>query len=154
MARPKEKLYLNLCPARCGGFAGGQLLTVLFGIIYFIQLLHREPDTWPSFFKWLAIVLVFYAVIFGLLRPVSGALNNGWILAAIVGVLVIVFGIVILTVLGSQEPALTREGTRFQYMSNRSLIDRDRWGTRRDDVTECLGNHLASSEANHCLDRR
>jgi uncharacterized membrane protein len=115
----KGKVIPQLMPRALWWFRWGAAVTVVFGIIYYIQLLHREPDTWPNFFKWLIIVLVVYAVIFGLLRPVSGALNNGWILAAIVAALVIVFAIAVLLLTGN-EPGLTRDGVS-QYMSNRSL---------------------------------
>ncbi len=115
----KGKVIPQLMPRALWWFRWGAAFTVIFGVIYYIQLLHREPDTWPNFFKWLAIVLVVYAVIFGLLRPVSGALNNGWILSLIVGALVIVFAVAILIVLGSEE-GVTKAGTRM-FMSNRSL---------------------------------
>jgi hypothetical protein len=84
-------------------------MTVLAGILYYIVILHSEPTTWPTFFKWLVIVLVVYAIIFGLLRPVSGALNNGWILGLIVGVLVAAMAIAMLALNGGE--GLTRTGT-------------------------------------------
>lgn len=114
----KGKVIPQLMPRVLWWFRWGAAATVLAGVIYFIQLLHREPDTWVNFFKWLVIVIVFYAIIFALLRPVSGALNNGWILAAIVGALVIVLMVVLLWAMGGEGE--TREGVR-QFTSNRAL---------------------------------
>src|SRR5262249_49694250 len=86
--------------------------------IYFIRILESGPDPWITLLKWFIIVLVTYAIIFALLRPVSGALNNGWTLAAIVTVLVSVMALLILKLAGGE--GLTSTGIQ-QAASNRAL---------------------------------
>jgi len=114
----KGKVIPQLMPRALWWFRWGAALTVLAGIIYYIVILHSEPDTWPTFFKWLVVVLVTYVVIFGLLRPVSGALNKGWILAVIVGIVVMIMAVVLLKLNGGT--GLTRTGT-LQAASNKAL---------------------------------
>jgi uncharacterized membrane protein len=114
----KLKVTPRLMPRALWWFRWGAAITVLAGIIYYIIILHSEPTTWPTFFKWLVIVLVVYAIIFGLLRPVSGALNNGWVLGLIVGVLVAAMAIAMLALNGGE--GLTRTGTT-QFAGNRAL---------------------------------
>lgn len=114
----KGKVIPQLMPRALWWFRWGAAVTVLAGIFYYILILHTEPDTWPTFFKWLVIVLIIYAIIFGLLQPVSGALNNGWILAVIVGVLMVVMAIAIIALTGGEGE--TRAGV-MQYASNRAL---------------------------------
>jgi uncharacterized membrane protein len=114
----KLKVTPQLMPRALWWFRWGAAMTVLAGIVYYIIILHSEPETWPTFFKWLIIVLIVYAIIFGLLRPVSGALNNGWILGLIVAILVAAMAVAMLELNGGE--GLTRTGT-LQYSSNRAL---------------------------------
>jgi uncharacterized membrane protein len=115
----RSKVVPQLMPRALWWFRWGAAITVLAGIIYYIIILHSEPNTWPTFFKWLVIVLVTYAIIFALLRPVSGALNNGWILAVIVTILVAAMAIAILALNGGQGVVASTGETR--YASNRAL---------------------------------
>src|SRR5258708_6367364 len=66
----KGKVIPQLMPRALWWFRWGAALTVLAGLVYYIVILHSEPDTWPTFFKWLIVVLITYVIIFGLLRPV------------------------------------------------------------------------------------
>jgi uncharacterized membrane protein len=114
----RSKVVPQLMPRALWWFRWGAAITVLAGIIYYLIILHSEPDTWPTFFKWLAIVVVTYAIIFALLRPVSGPLNKGWILAIVVTILVAAMVIAILALNGGQ--GVTRTG-EIRYASNRAL---------------------------------
>jgi uncharacterized membrane protein len=119
----KGKVIPQLMPRALWWFRWGAVVTVLAGLFYFILILHTEPDTWPNFFKWLIIVLVTYVIIFFLLRVAPGGdkpgpLNNGWILAVVVGLVVTVMALVIL--LFMSEPGETRAGN-IQDVSNRAL---------------------------------
>ncbi|MCI0487483.1 MAG: urate hydroxylase PuuD [Blastocatellia bacterium] len=114
----KGKVIPQLMPRALWWFRWGAAITVLAGVIYYIIILHSEPNTWPTFFKWLVVVLVIFAIIYGLLQPLSGALNNGWILAVIVALLMIIMAIVLLMIIGGEGP--TRAGT-VQPPSSRSM---------------------------------
>ena len=114
----KGKVTPQLMPRALWWFRWGAALTVLAGVIYFIIILHSEPNTWPTFFKWLIVVLVTFVIIYGLLQPLSGALNNGWIIACIVALLMIIMAIALLQLIGGE--GLTRAGIT-QPPSNRAL---------------------------------
>src|SRR5262249_8169787 len=117
-APTKAKVTPQLMPRALWWFRWGAVITVLAGLIYFIRILESGPDPWVNLLKWLVIVLVTYAIIFGLLRPVSGALNNGWTLAVIVTILVSIMALLILKLNGGE--GLTPAGV-LQATSNRAL---------------------------------
>jgi uncharacterized membrane protein len=114
----KGKVIPQLMPRALWWFRWGAAMTVLAGLLYYIVILHSEPDTWLLFVKWLIIVLVTYAIIFALLRPVSAALNNGWILGLVVTIVVTIMAVVILAVNGGS--GMTRFGVH-QAVSNKAL---------------------------------
>lgn len=117
-AQIRGKVVPQLMPRALWWFRWGAVVTWLSGVIYYIIILHSEPNTWANFGKWLIIVLITYAVIYGLLQPVSGALNNGRILGIIVGLVVGAMAVAILVLLSGQ--GLTRAGA-LQTTSSRAL---------------------------------
>jgi uncharacterized membrane protein len=117
-APTKAKVTPQLMPRALWWFRWGAALTVLAGLIYYIRILESGPDPWITLVKWLVIVLVTYAIIFGVLRPVSGALNNGWTIAAIVTVLVSIMALLMLKLNAGE--GLTSTGI-MQAASNRAL---------------------------------
>src|SRR5215471_1752114 len=117
-ALAKSKVTPQLMPRALWWFRWGAVITVLAGLIYYIRVLESGPDGWATLGKWLVIVLVTYAVIFALLRPVSGALNNGWILAIVVTIVVAAMAVLILKLNGGE--GLTRSGV-MQDADNRAL---------------------------------
>lgn len=72
-------------------FRWGAVVTVLSGFLYYVIILHPTNNFPQNFIAWFALVLVFYAVMYSLLQPVSGALNNGGALAVIFTTLSLVF---------------------------------------------------------------
>jgi uncharacterized membrane protein len=102
-APTKAKVTPQLMPRALWWFRWGAVITVLAGLIYYIRMIESDPDHWAILGKWLLIVLVTYAVIFAILRPVSGALNKGWIIAAIVTVVVSAMAYLILVVNGGVD---------------------------------------------------
>lgn len=85
----KGKVIPQLMPRALFWFRWGAVVTVLAGIWYYMIILSREPQTGLIFGTWLALVIAAWIVIYLLLRPVSGALNNGNIIAVLVAVLVV-----------------------------------------------------------------
>lgn len=101
----KGKVIPQLMPRALWWFRYGALMTVLFGLTYFIAILHHFQDksqSWPVLGRWCVIVIVTYAVIFGIQRPVWGV-GKGWLLGAIVVVVVAAMAIVMLWTAGHSE---------------------------------------------------
>jgi len=113
----KGKVIPQLMPRALWWFRWGALVTVLAGVIYYIQILHSEPDTWITFVKWLLVVVVTYVIIFFSLRQ-SYPAGKGWVLGLIVGVIVIIMAVVLILLTGGE--GMTRTGT-LQTASNRAL---------------------------------
>lgn len=113
----KGKVIPQLMPRALWWFRWGAAMTVLFGVVYYIWLLHFEPGTWSLFFKWLVVVLVSYVVVFFLLRQ-SFPPGKGWILGVIIAVLMVVMAVVLLQLLAVIGP--TRSGVVLAT-SNRAL---------------------------------
>jgi uncharacterized membrane protein len=99
----KGKVTPQLMPRALWWFRYGALMTVLAGLFYYIVILHDfRPDTWMLFGRWLLIVIVTYAIIFGIQRPAWGP-GKGWLLGAIVVVVVAVMALVMLWTAGYSE---------------------------------------------------
>ncbi|OGR78206.1 MAG: hypothetical protein A3I11_01435 [Elusimicrobia bacterium RIFCSPLOWO2_02_FULL_39_32] len=77
-------------------FRWGAVVTVVSGFLYYVSILHGEPDSgaWTPLMTWILVIGVTYAIIYNLIRP-EGILNNGRILAAIISVIVIVMAVVL-----------------------------------------------------------
>jgi uncharacterized membrane protein len=114
----KGKVIPQLMPRALWWFRWGAAMTVLFGLVYYIQILHDEPSTWGLFFKWLVVVLVTYVIIFFLLRQ-SFPPGKGWVLGVIVAVVVVIMAIAVLKLLGDTQ-GMTRYN-ELRYASNRAL---------------------------------
>jgi uncharacterized membrane protein len=106
----RSRVVPILMPRALWFFRWGAIITVLVGLTYYaMYILHTEArnagiGTWRTLFTWLAIVVVTWGVIYALLQPVSGALNKGPVLAAIVIVLIVAMSWLIIRVLGAPGP--------------------------------------------------
>jgi uncharacterized membrane protein len=94
----KGKVIPLLMPKALWWFRWGAVVTVVGGLIYYLIILSLEPVgapgsvMWSTFGKWLVFVVVAWGIIYLLLRPASGALNNGWFLALLVAIVVAALG--------------------------------------------------------------
>jgi uncharacterized membrane protein len=84
----KGKVVPQLMPRTLFWFRWGAVVTVFVGIWYFMIILSREPSAGRIIATWLAVVIVAWLLIFLLLRPISGALNNGYLIALLVAIIV------------------------------------------------------------------
>ncbi|MBI2916123.1 MAG: urate hydroxylase PuuD [Elusimicrobia bacterium] len=86
----KPKVNPKLMPPTLWYFRWGAVLTVASGLLYYISILHGEPESgaWGPFFSWLGVIGVSYAILFNVIRP-EGALNNGKVLAGVVSLLIV-----------------------------------------------------------------
>ncbi len=99
----KGKVIPQLMPRTLWWFRWGALVTVIVGLAYFAMYMVADDATrakkspWPILLIWLLIVIIAFAIEFFLLRSI----NNGWVLAVAVTILVAVMAIAILYALGS-----------------------------------------------------
>ena len=106
----RGKVVPILMPRALWFFRWGAIVTVLVGLTYYaMYILHTEAQnagigTWSTLFKWLAVVVVTWGIIYALLQTVSGALNKGWVLAVIVIALILVMSGVIIRMLSAPGP--------------------------------------------------
>jgi len=84
----KGKVIPELMPRALYWFRWGAVVTVFIGIWYYMIILSREPSVGRIFGTWLAVVIVAWLLIFLILRPVSGTLNNGYLIALLVAIIV------------------------------------------------------------------
>ncbi len=109
-AQTRGKVVPILMPRALWFFRWGAVVTVLVGLTYYaMYILHTEAQnagigTWSTLFKWLAIVVATWGIIYALLQPVSGALNKGSVLALIVIALILVMSWVIIRMLSGAGP--------------------------------------------------
>lgn len=91
-APTKGKVIPQLMPRALWWFRWGAVVTVLVGIMYYMSILKApgEPDMGRVLGVWFGLLAITYAVVYMLLRPSTGALNNGNILAIAIGVVVAV----------------------------------------------------------------
>ncbi len=95
----KGKVIPNLMPAALWYFRWGAVFTVLSGLIYFAWIVTQEPDSSHlSLVIWLAITLVFWAIMYALIEVAK--VNNGNILAAVFVVLVVLLGVLVVNYAG------------------------------------------------------
>lgn len=95
----KPKVNPKLIPPTLWLFRWSAALTFVTGFLYFCSILTGETATGMGgpLLAWIAIVGVTYAIIFNVVRP-TGALNNGYLLAGIAGILVLAMAVVIYNV--------------------------------------------------------
>jgi uncharacterized membrane protein len=121
-APTKGKVVPELMPRALWWFRWGALVTVLVGLGYYTMFIlasdarNAGMSTVGVFFKWFLIVLIAFAVIYALLRPLSGALNKGEVLAVLIAIVVLIMAGVIVWLLN--VPSLTGPGSAF---GNKSL---------------------------------
>lgn len=87
-APTKGKVIPQLMPRALWWFRWGAVVTVLMGLWYYGIILSREPSTGRIFGTWLILVIVAWGLFYLILRPVSGALNNGNLIALLVAIIV------------------------------------------------------------------
>jgi uncharacterized membrane protein len=115
----KGKVIPQLMPRALWWFRWGAVITVLVGLAYYVMYM-VAPDaknrlnvsaggrsTMIIFLVWLIIIVLVFAVEFFVLRQV----NNGWVVAAIVFVLMVIMAIAILCWLESSLPVVLSTGT-------------------------------------------
>lgn len=92
----KPKVNPKLIPPTLWFFRWGAVVTVLSGFLYYVSILHGEPDSgaWGPLTTWILVVGVTYAIIYNVIRP-EGILNNGGILAAIISAVVILMSVIL-----------------------------------------------------------
>jgi uncharacterized membrane protein len=100
----KGKVIPQLMPRALWWFRWGAVITVLVGLTYFAMYM-LKPDAanagknvWVILLVWLLILIVTFAVQFFAVRKV----DNGWLLAVIVAVIMVLMSLVVLTWLRSQ----------------------------------------------------
>ncbi|MBI3951421.1 MAG: urate hydroxylase PuuD [Acidobacteria bacterium] len=119
-APTKGKVVPELMPRALWWFRWGAVVTVLVGVAYYAMYMlgsdarNAGLSAWGAFAKWLGFVVIFWAVIYGLLQPVSGTLNKGAVLAVLIAIDVLVLAAVIIRVFNVPTPT----GPAF---SNKSL---------------------------------
>lgn len=99
-APTRSKVVPELMPRALWWFRWGAVVTVAAGLIYYLILLHTEPNLGRVFTVWLILVLLAWFAIYLLLKPLSGALNNGRILALLIGLVVFIMAYLILRLNG------------------------------------------------------
>ncbi|MBI2118849.1 MAG: urate hydroxylase PuuD [Elusimicrobia bacterium] len=92
----KPKVNPKLIPPTLWFFRWGAVVTVLSGFLYYVSILHGEPDSgaWTPLMTWILVIGITYAIIYNVIRP-EGILNNGRILAGIISVIVILMAVVL-----------------------------------------------------------
>lgn len=88
-AEVKPKVNPKLMPRTLYWFRHAAMVTFVSGLIYFIHL--ASPKA--ALIKWAVVVGVAYAIIYALLQPAKGALNNGKLLAVIIGAVSLVLAV-------------------------------------------------------------
>jgi uncharacterized membrane protein len=114
-APTKGKVIPELMPRALFWFRWGAVFTVLSGLMYFAMYILSSDvknanntnnagyNTWGMLGTWLVVVLVTYAIIYGVLQPITGALNKGAVLAVIIGIIAIAMSGTVLSLLGKED---------------------------------------------------
>jgi uncharacterized membrane protein len=117
-AQTKGKVVPELMPRALWWFRWGAVVTVVAGLGYYAMYILRSDavnaglNIWAVLAKWLGWVVLFWAVIYALLKPVTGGLNKGWVLAVLIGALMVIMASVIirsLTVATPTGPAFSNK---------------------------------------------
>lgn len=115
-APTKGKVVPELLPRALWWFRWGAVVTVLAGVWYYIRILWNEPMPGRALINWLVMAVVAWLLIYFLLRPVSGALNNGYLIALLVTVIAFLLAWGVLHFNAMHEPSLATTDS-----SNRTL---------------------------------
>ena len=115
-ADTKKKINPDLLSRTLWWFRWGAVVTVLSGFIFYAVIMMTEPGSHKDLGKWLVLVAVTYAVIYGLLQPagkpgtpVGQGLNNGKMLAAAVTIVMLLmsWGVLGMTTHSTSSRALS-----------------------------------------------
>jgi uncharacterized membrane protein len=92
----RVKIYPQLMPRAMSWFRWSALVTVIMGLSYFFRYLatdaHNAGDpglAWRWFGWWWLVWIVAYGLIYGLQLPMKGFLDNGWVRALGIAMVVI-----------------------------------------------------------------
>ena len=119
-AETKKKVNPDLLSRTLWYFRWGAVVTVLAGLTYYaMYILSTEArgagiDPWTYLGLWLLIVLVTYAILYGLYQ-VPALTKDGRVLAVVIAILVLLMAAAIVYVLGNAG------GTDGKYLGNKSL---------------------------------
>ncbi len=106
----KGKVVPVLMPKALWWFRWSAVVTWLAGFRYFMILAKTDAANagapglmWRWLGIWLVAWLLAFVIMFALLRPTEGLLNNGWVLAALIGFIMAATAWMVLSLLG--QPA-------------------------------------------------
>ena len=106
-APTKGKVVPLLMPKALWWFRWAAVVTWLAGLRYFMILARTDAANagssslaWRWLGTWLVAWLLAFVIINALLRPTEGALNNGWVLAVLIGFLTLATSWLVLSLLG------------------------------------------------------
>jgi len=106
-APTKGKVVPVLMPKALWWFRWAAVVTWLAGFRYFMILAKTDAINagspalaWRWLSIWLVAWLIAFVIIFALLRPTEGALNNGWVLAMLIGFITLATSWLVLSLLG------------------------------------------------------
>jgi uncharacterized membrane protein len=119
-ADTKKKVNPSLLSRTLWYFRWGAVVTVLVGLTYYaMYILASEArnagvNAWAYLGIWLVIVLVTYAIIYGLYQ-VPALTKDGRVLAVVIAIVVIAFSVAVVYVMGNAG------GTDGKYLGNKSI---------------------------------
>ena len=119
-ADTKKKINPDLLGRSLWYFRWGAVFTVLAGLTYYAMYILSSEATnaglnpWMYLGLWLVIVLVTYAILYGLYQ-VPALTKDGRVLAAVIAILIILFAVVIVYVLGNAS------GAPGKFLGNKSV---------------------------------
>ena len=106
-APTRGKVVPVLMPKALWWFRWAAVVTWLAGFRYFMILAKTDAVNagnpalmWRWLGIWLLVWLLAFVVIFALLRPTEGVLNNGWVLAVLIGFITLATSWLVLSLLG------------------------------------------------------
>ena len=109
-ASVRGKVFPVLMSRAMWWFRWSAVVTVLAGLRYFFQILRADAQNsghpglaWRWFGEWFLVWLIAYAVLYALQLPRQGALDNGWLRAALIAIVVIVASWVALDLNGGAQ---------------------------------------------------
>ena len=100
----RVKVIPQLMPRALWWFRWGAVITVLVGLMYYAMYIlkgdssNAGKNVWVILLVWLVIPLVIFAIEMAVVKKV----NNGWVLAVVVALLVIIMALVVIAWLKSQ----------------------------------------------------
>jgi uncharacterized membrane protein len=119
-ADTKKKVNPGLLSRSLWYFRWGAVVTVLAGLTYYAMYILASDaraagvNTWAYLGIWLVIVLVTYAIIYGLYQ-VPALTKDGRVLAVVLAIVVILFSVAVVYVLGNAG------GTDGKFLGNKSI---------------------------------